>query len=88
MGSHQRALTLGSPVEALIPTADFADSPRGHATVLRKIMLSTDARGRIGLLTRAKAADMCLAGVLDTEFGRYRIHLPPANPVVEATDGQ
>lgn len=88
LGSHQRALSLGSPVEGLIPTADFVTSPRGRATVLRKIMLSTDARGRIGLLTRTKATDMCLADVLNAEFARYRIHLPVITPEAVAPEGR
>lgn len=83
LGSHQRALSLGSPLATVIPTEEFVASPRGHAVAMRKIMLSTDARGRINLLTRTKAADICLADALNAEFARYRVTLPTNPPVTE-----
>lgn len=83
LGSHQRALSLGSPLASVIPTEVFVDSPKGQAVVLRKIMLSTDARGRINLLTRTKAEDMCLANVMSAEFTRYRVSIPTGPTVTE-----
>lgn len=82
LGSHQRALSLGSPLASVITAEDFVRSAKGQAVVLRKIMLSSDARGRINLLTRTKAADMCLAEVLTAEFARYRVTIP-ASPTLK-----
>lgn len=76
LASHNALLTLGSPVEALIAQADFLDTPRGRATVLRRILQSTDARGRRTMITGLRSHDACLADVLNEENARYRYRRP------------
>lgn len=72
MGGPVVALTLGSPVEALIPQDRFLASPRGRAAMRRRILLAADVRGRAALLARATAADACLGSHLTAEIDRYR----------------
>ncbi len=72
LGAHAALLTLGTPSEALIPSAEFNQSVRGQAAYLRRMILSVDARGRQHLLRRIDATDACLAGVFTGEVERYR----------------
>lgn len=72
LGSHIAALTLGSPVEALISQDEFLASARGRAAVLRRMLLAADARGRPALIARATETDACLGTRLVAEAERYR----------------
>jgi len=76
LASHNAVLVLGSPVEALVSQADFLNSPRGQATVLRRILQSTDARGRGAMIARMRGHDECLADVLYEERARYYYRRP------------
>lgn len=80
LASHNALATLGSPIEALIPQAVFLDSPRGRATVMRRILQSTDARGRRAMLNTLQEQDACLAETLQAESTRYRYHRPGTEP--------
>lgn len=69
LGGYRRLVTLGSPVTALISEAEFADSPRGQATVLRRALSFanlTEAR-----LRPIAAVDTCFAELLDAEGQRF-----------------
>lgn len=83
LGGHAAALMLGSPVEALIPMAAFVASPRGQASVLRRVLLRTDARGRRSQIARTTEADACLGARLSAEDLRYR---PARNDPAAAAD--
>lgn len=72
LGSHNALLTLGSPVETLIPQDEFLAAPRGQTATLRRILLSVDARGRRAQIDRARQLDRCFAEVLAQESSRYR----------------
>ena len=72
LGSHVAALTLGSPVEALIAQTDFLASPRSRSSLLRRILLSVDARGRRARNDRATQTEACLGSRLAAEADRYR----------------
>ena len=72
LGSHGAVLTLGSPAEMLIPEALFLSSPRGRQAILRRMLLSTDMRGRAALLARAHATDACLGAHLAAAAESYR----------------
>lgn len=72
MGSHTAALTLGSPVEALVRQDDFLASPRGRSALLRRILLAVDARARPALIDRTARSDPCLGARLAAEAERYR----------------
>ncbi len=76
LGSHRAVLVLGSPAEALISQEDFLRSPRGQATVLRRMLQSTDARGRGAMISQMRGHDACLADVLDSERSRYHYRRP------------
>lgn len=76
LASHNALLMLGSPVESLVSQTDFLNSPRGQATVLRRILQSTDARGRAAMIARMREHDACLADVLHEERRRYRYLRP------------
>ncbi|MFN3954922.1 MAG: hypothetical protein ACK4LQ_10745 [Pararhodobacter sp.] len=76
LASHNALITLGTPVETLIAQDEFLDSARGRATVLRRILQSTDARGRRTMLTQVRAQDECLAEALHAENARYRYRRP------------
>lgn len=76
LGSHNALLTLGSPFEALVSQGDFLASPRGQATVLRRILQSTDARGRRAMIGQIREHEECLADVLHSEIARYRYRRP------------
>jgi len=73
LGSHGALLTLGSPAETLMSEADFLASPRGQRSVMRRMILSTDMRGRTGLLNRTRALDPCLGDQLAEDSARYRM---------------
>jgi len=76
LASHNALLTLGSPIEALVTQEAFLASPRGRASVLRRILQTHDARGRRALITQMRVHDACLAGVLEEEATRYRYRRP------------
>ncbi len=71
LASHRALLILGSPSERLIPAEVFLSSRRGQATILRRIMLAVDARGRRLQIARAEDRDQCLAGLIESETQRY-----------------
>jgi hypothetical protein len=72
LGSHIAVLTVGSPAETLIPQDEFLASPRGRSAILRRMLLTADARGRRALIQRAEAGDSCLGVRLALEELRYR----------------
>jgi len=74
--SHNALLTLGSPFEALVSQSAFLASPRGQATVLRRVLYSTDARGRRAMIGQMREHDACLAEVLYAEVARYHYRRP------------
>lgn len=76
LASHNALLTLGSPVEALIPQEEFLAQPRGRSSVLRRILQTHDARGRRVLIAQLRDEDACFAGVLEAEAERYRYRRP------------
>lgn len=76
LGSHNAVLVLGSPAEALISQQDFLRSPRGQATVLRRMLQATDARGRGAMISHMRAHNECLAEVLADERRRYHYRRP------------
>lgn len=76
LASHNAVLLLGTPAEALVSQEDFLQSPRGQATVLRRMLQATDARGRGAMISRMRAHDECLAGVLSDERARYHYRRP------------
>ncbi|MBK5928327.1 hypothetical protein CCR87_13455 [Rhodobaculum claviforme] len=71
LASHRALLVFGSPSEALIPSDVFHASPKGQSSLLRRILLAVDARGRRAQLARAEARDSCLADLLQSEAQRY-----------------
>lgn len=72
LGSHASLLMLGSPAERLIPDAEFLESARGRAAVLRRILLAADARGRARLIESARRGDACFGELMAGENARYR----------------
>lgn len=76
LGSHNALAALGSPVESLIPQDMFLASPRGQTTVLRRILQSSDARGRRTMIARLQGPQACLAERLASESDRYRYRRP------------
>jgi hypothetical protein len=76
LASHNALLTLGSPVEALIPQEHFLAQPRGRSSVLRRILQSRDARGRRVMIAQVREHDACLADVLEGEAAHYRYRRP------------
>lgn len=76
LASHNALLTLGSPVEALIPQDRFLAEPRGRSSVLRRMLQTHDARGRRALIAQLRDHDACLADVLDAEAALYRYRRP------------
>ncbi len=71
LGGPVRVMTLGSPVEALIPAEVFAQSPRGHSALMRRALLGATARMRPALLSRAADSSACLGEVMAAEAARY-----------------
>lgn len=76
--SHAALLSTGSPVNALIPQESFVSTQRGQATTLRRILLSTEARGRRTMIARVQRETACLGDRLDAEQRRYRYQRPGA----------
>ena len=76
LASHNAVVVLGSPAESLVPQDVFLRSPRGQATVLRRMLQSTDARGRGAMISQMRAHDECLATVLTEERSRYHYRRP------------
>lgn len=72
LASHDALLTLGSPAEALVPQEAFLASPRGRATVLRRMLLSSSMRARRAMLDRVGGQSQCLGAALLAEADRYR----------------
>ncbi|MCL4674925.1 MAG: hypothetical protein KJZ59_02585 [Pararhodobacter sp.] len=82
LNSHNALMTLGTPSEALIGQSAFLASPRGRSTVMRRILLATDMRGRRAVLAHLRDHAVCLADAIQAEQQRYlpRIpNLPDAN---------
>lgn len=71
--NHLAVLTMGSPVESLIPTEVFATSLRGRRTGLRRMLLTTTVRGRPALIQRTREVDACLGDLLEAENTRFRM---------------
>jgi len=71
LGSYPALLSLGSPVAKLVSDADFAQSPRGHQTIARQIMLRYMMRARDQMQVKLAQIDACTAGWLASEFARY-----------------
>lgn len=80
LGSHDALLSLGSPVESLIPQETFLSSPRGRASVLRRILMAAPMRGRRAMLARVQAESQCLGQALIDEAHRHR---PASLPTVQ-----
>jgi len=76
LASHRAILVLGSPAEALISQEEFLRSPRGQAAVLRRMLHSTDARGRGAMISQVRTHDTCLADFLTQERTRYHYRRP------------
>jgi hypothetical protein len=76
LASHNALLTLGSPLEALVPQERFLATPRGRESTLRRILQTHDARGRRALISQMREHDACLADVLEAEAARYRYRRP------------
>ncbi|MFN4099784.1 MAG: hypothetical protein ACK4GT_08405 [Pararhodobacter sp.] len=72
LGSHEALLTLGTPAEVLIPQGDFLDSPRGQASVMRRVLMSVPMRGRRAMLARVTAQSECLGTALVAQNERFR----------------
>jgi len=73
LNSHTALLTMGSPAETLVSQADFLTSARGRASVLRRILLAGNMRGRLLMLDRLSQHSTCLTEALSAEHER---HLP------------
>ena len=76
LGSHDALLTLGTPAETLVSQAEFLASPRGQASVMRRILLASSMRARRAMIERVTGAVACLGEALTTESIRYRPALP------------
>lgn len=76
LNSHNALLTLGTPSEALVSQDDFLASARGRGTVMRRILLAADMRGRRALLASVREHSECLAEALTAENQRYLPRLP------------
>lgn len=72
LGSHDTLLMLGSPAETLVAQQRFAETPRGQAAVLRRILLGHPMRGRRAMLNRIAAQSECLGNALTDELDRFR----------------
>lgn len=77
LDSHDALLTLGSPVEALVPQATFLASPRGQASTLRRILLAVPMRGRRAMVAQVTQHSACLGEALQAESLR---HHQPRSP--------
>ncbi|MFD1912328.1 hypothetical protein [Halodurantibacterium flavum] len=64
-------MSQGSPAEALVDTERFAESPRGQAALLRRVLLGSSARMRPAMLARLSDIDACFAEQVQSEAQRY-----------------
>ncbi|MGY6705845.1 hypothetical protein [Roseinatronobacter sp.] len=76
LGSYPALAMLGSPVSVLISSEGFYQSPRGRASLARRIMLTRSARMREADLARLGEVSACAADWLRGEYGRYAYSLP------------
>lgn len=76
LGSYPALAMLGSPVSVLISSEVFYNSPRGRASLARRIMLTRSARMRETDLARLSEVSACAADWLRGEYGRYAYSLP------------
>lgn len=72
LSDHATLLMLGTPSEVLVPAEDFAASARGHSALLRRAMMSTQARGRARQLEALSKIDACFVDHLTAEVDRFR----------------
>lgn len=72
LASHDALLTLGSPLESLVPQETFLASPRGRASVLRRILLAVPMSGRRAMVAAVAAQSQCLGDALAAESRRHR----------------
>lgn len=82
LGSYPALAMLGSPVPVLVSSDEFYQSPRGRASLARRIMLTRSARMREADLARLGDVSTCAADWLRAEYGRYAYSLPtvPLSP--------
>lgn len=71
LDGYSTLLLLGSPIAALIPEPEFAQSQRSINAVARRIMLKHSARTRQSLLRQTDRIDECAVSWLREEFQRY-----------------
>ncbi len=71
LDGYSTLLLLGSPIAALIPDQEFAQSQRAIDAVARRIMLKHSARTRHSLMRQIDQIDACAASWLRAEFERY-----------------
>lgn len=71
VGGYRGLTALGSPAEAVIPTATFAASPKGRSDLLRRALLRWSMGGRGLALDRVAARDACFGAALAGEAARY-----------------
>lgn len=76
LGSYPALAVTGSPVAELAPTEEFFKTPRGRASLARRIMLMRSARMREADLVRLGDVSSCAADWLRREYGRYAYSLP------------
>lgn len=76
LGSYSALMTMGTPSDALVDQATFLQSPRGLASVLRRMLLATDLRGRRAMLNYVEMHSSCLADALRRDHNRYLPRLP------------
>ncbi|MGP9790279.1 hypothetical protein [Roseinatronobacter sp. NSM] len=76
LGSYPALAVTGSPVAQLVPTEDFFKTPRGRASLARRIMLMRSARMREADLVRLGDVSSCASEWLRGEYGRYAYSLP------------
>lgn len=69
--SYPMLATFGSPSATLIDPLRFAESPRGQGALLRRLLLTVDARGRRSLIERAEETSACFAEALRSEAQHY-----------------
>ncbi len=80
VGGHELLLRIASPAESLISQEVVLASPRGRASVLRRMMLAHTLRARGEMLARLQERAPCLAAALEAEIERYRRRLPALEP--------
>jgi len=71
LNSHNALLSLGTPSAALVSQAEFLASARGRASVMRRILLAVDLRGRRTMFAYMQEHSQCLADALIAENQRY-----------------